>query len=131
MRKTLKITIEDRGEPKRFLITEMSATETENWAMEMFFAMANAGVDLPDDLEEMGFAGIAQLGLQALGSVPYEKAKPLLDKMMTCVQFLPDPTNDAVIRSLVESDIEEVSTRLKLRREVFGLHTDFLKTAKP
>lgn len=135
MRKTKIVTIEDRGEQKRYLLTEMSATEAEDWALELFFAMANAGVDIPElDMEELaslGFAGIAQIGLQALGKIPYDKAKPLLARMMKCVQFLPNPENDSVVRPLIESDIEDVQTRLKLRKEVFNLHTDFLQTANP
>jgi len=127
MRKTLKVTLTDRGEEKRFLITEMSATDTEEWAIEMFFTLANAGVDIPDGLTEMGFAGIAQIGLQALGKVPYEKAKPLLARMMECVQFMPNLEDDRIVRQLIESDIEDVQTRLKLRKEVFSLHTDFLQ----
>lgn len=127
MRKTLKVTLTDRGQEKRFLITEMSATDTEEWAIEMFFTLANAGVDIPDGLTEMGFAGIAQIGLQALGKVPYERAKPLLAKMMTCVQIMPNLEDDRIVRQLIESDIEDVQTRLKLRKEVFSLHTDFLQ----
>src|ERR1700693_4820703 len=107
-RKILKVTLQDRGEAKRYLITELSATEAENWALELFFAMANAGVELPDNIAEMGIAGIAELGLNALGKIPYEKAKPLLDKMMACVQFMPNLENDSVVRQLIESDIEDV-----------------------
>jgi len=128
-RKTKKVTLEDRGEQKVFLLTEMPATEAEAWALELFFAIANAGVEIPDDLVEIGFAGLAQVGLQALGKVPYDKAKPLLDRMMNCVQIIPNPNDDRVVRSLIESDIEDVSTRLKLRKEVFSLHTDFFKVA--
>jgi hypothetical protein len=128
-RKTLKVTINDRGEDKNFLITEMSAIDAEDWAMELFFAMANAGVEVPDNLTEMGFAGIAALGLQALGKIPYEQVKPLLKRMMDCVQIMPNPADDRVVRPLLDSDIEDVQTRLKLRKEVFALHTDFLKAA--
>jgi len=128
-RKIAKVEIIDRGERKKFLITEMSATEAENWALELFFAMANTGVEIPDDLAEMGFAGLAQIGLSALGKIPFEKAKPLMDRMMECVQFIPDPDNEMVVRFLLESDIEEVTTRLKLRKEVWNLHTGFLRPA--
>ena len=127
MRKTLKVTLTDRSVEKRFLITEMSATDTEDWAIEMFFVLANAGVEIPDGLTEMGFAGVAQIGLQALGKVSYEKAKPLLAKMMACVQFMPNLEDERIVRPLIESDIEDVQTRLKLRKEVFSLHTDFLQ----
>jgi hypothetical protein len=131
MRKTLKITIEDRGVKKRFILTEMSATETFNWSAEMFFAMANAGIEVPEDVSAMGLEGIAQVGLQALGKIPYEKAKPLLDRLLDCVQVLPNPDNDQIVRKLVEEDIEDVATHFKLRKEVFNLHTDFLQAAKP
>jgi len=130
MRKTAKILIEDRGVQKKFLITELPATEAEDWALELFFVMANAGVEVPEDFEELGFAGIAQIGLQAFSKIPYEKAKPLLAKMMACVQIFPDLNDDRIVRQLLDSDIEDVQTRLKLRKEVFSLHTDFLKAVK-
>jgi len=127
MIKTLKITLTDDGIEKRFLITRLSASATEDWADEFFFALANAGVDIPDEITEMGFSGIMQIGLKTLGKVPYEKAKPLLAKMMTCVQFMPNPEDDRIVRPLIESDIEDVRNRYKLRKEVFSLHTDFLQ----
>ncbi len=130
-RKTLKVTVEDDGELKSFLITRMSGADTEAWALELFFAMSNAGVEIPDNLEALGFAGLAQIGLSALGKIPYEKAKPLLEKMMTCVQAMPNPEDDRIVRPLVDSDTVDLTTRFKLRKEVFNLHTDFLKAAKP
>ena len=130
MRKTLKVTLEDRGVQKRYLLTEMSATEAEDWALELFFAMANAGVEIPENVAGLGFAGVAQVGLAALGNIPFEKAKPLLDKMMSCVQAMPNLDDERIVRSLVESDIEDFQTRLKLKKEVWSLHTDFLHAAK-
>jgi len=37
----------------------------------------------------------------------------------------------AVTRPLIETDIEEVATRLLLRRAVWDLHTDFFIAAAP
>ena len=128
-RKTAIVTIVDREVPKRFLLTEMSATEAEDWALELFFAMSNAGVDVPDDIVELGFAGVVGLGIQALGKIPYEKAKPLLKRMFACIQFIPGET-DNIVRPLLESDIEDVATRLQLRKEVWMLHTDFLDAVR-
>lgn len=119
----------NRDNGKTFVITELPASEAEDWAIQAFFALLNAGVDVPDDVAEMGFAGIASIGLGALGKVPYEKAKPLFDKMMQCVKFMPDNGNPNVTRQLTESDIEEITTRMKLRKMVFGLHWDFSKPA--
>ena len=133
MRKTLRYTVTDSGRDhgKVFLITEMSASDAEDWALRAFFALMNSGIDVPDEVADMGFAGIASVGLKALGKVEYSKAKPLFDDMMTCVQVMPDPAKPNVVRSLIDTDIEEVTTRLKLRSEVFKLHTDFLAAAAP
>jgi hypothetical protein len=130
-RKIIDVTINDRGEDKTFRITELSASAAEAWASQLFFAMANSGIEIPEDLEEMGFAGIMQMGIGALGKLKYEEVKPLLDKMMECVQFYPDPFNKLVVRMLLEEDIEDVQTRLKLRKEIIKLHVDFSKAAKP
>lgn len=131
MRKTLTYTvaIEGRDKGKVFLLTELSAADAEDWAMQAFFALLNSGVEIPDDAAEMGLAGIATIGFAALGKLDFIRAKPLLDRMMTCVQIIPDPSRPNVIRALDPSDIEEVATRLMLRKEVFGLHVNFLTTA--
>ena len=130
-RKTLdlKITAAGRDKGKRFVITEMSARGAERWAFRAFLALARAGVDVPEDVEEAGFAGIATFGLKAFAGVAYEDAEPLLDEMLECVQVYPDPKNEKVFRPLIEDDTEEVETLLRLRKEVFALHVDFSKVA--
>ena len=133
MRKTLTYTVTDQGRDsgKVFMLTEMSATEAEDWALQAFFAIMNAGVEIPDDVASMGFAGIAAIGLKALGKVPYYMAEPLLNKIMDCVKIIPDPSQPNVIRALIDSDIEEAATRLKLKKAVFDLHTSFFTRAAP
>jgi hypothetical protein len=130
-RKTLTWTVDDknRDEGKLFHIMELSATETEEWAVQAFLALSNAGIEIPEDVAAMGFAGIAKVGLAALGKVPYEHVKPLMDKMMGCVKIIPDASQMSVMRQLIESDIEEMTTRMKLRKMIFGLHADFFMTA--
>lgn len=127
MRKTETITIEREGRDKgkQFKLTEMSAAQAERWALRAFFALANTGVELPEDMAESGMAGIAAVGLSALGKVPFEQAEPLLDEIMGCVQIVPDPSKPHVVRALIDEDIEEVATRLELRKAVWDLHTGF------
>lgn len=127
MRKTETITIEREGRDKgkQFKLTEMSAAQAERWALRAFFALANTGVELPDDMADSGMAGIAAVGLSALGKVPFEQAEPLLDEIMGCVQIVPDPSKPHVVRALIDEDIEEVATRLELRKAVWDLHTGF------
>jgi len=130
-RRTVTVKLEDRGVEKTFFLTEMSAVDAENWALELFFLMAGAGVEVPDDVANRGLGEIAKMGLDALKGVDFYKAKPLLDRLMDCVQIIPDPNTPYVMRKLDETDIDDVKTRLLLKKEVFKLHTDFLKAAKP
>lgn len=111
-----------------FVLTELSAYEAEDWAGRALFALMNAGVEIPDNIAEAGLAGVAALGIKAIAKLPFESAKPLLDKMMECVQIQPSPT---VTRPLIPDDIEEVSTMLTLRKQVLGLHMDFSMAVAP
>lgn len=133
--KTVVITTEGRDKSKVFHITELSASEAEAWATRALFVMMNCGVEVPDDLMSAGLAGIAAIGIKSLSRVPYEMAKPLFDEMMECVCIIPDPKQPLVKRGkggvgpMIEDDIEEVSTRLQLRKSVLELHLDFFLSA--
>lgn len=122
-RRSKVIKIDDkksRDAGKEFLITEMDAESAEWWAFRVLQALlgADAEVDLTAPLSEL-----ARTGLAALGKLPAEKAKPLLDEMMQCIRVKLPNSNDS--RDLLPSDIEEVKTRVHLRKEVLGLHVDF------
>ncbi|SKC78293.1 hypothetical protein SAMN05445504_2371 [Burkholderia sp. CF099] len=120
-----------RDKGKVFLVTELPASRAEEWATRALFIMVNCGVDIPDELLSSGLAGLAAVGLKALTRVPFDLAKPLFDEMMTCVEALPDPRNRDVVRPLIEDDIEEVATRVQLRKTILDLHMDFFRDAAP
>jgi len=120
---------DNRDTGKLFRITEMPSTEAEWWAIRAGLAMAKNGVEVPDNIADMGMHEMARIGLGMLTKVDPVDAKPLLDELMKCVKIIPDPSNRNIVRSLVDSDIEEVSTRLKLRAEVFKLHVGFSQAA--
>jgi hypothetical protein len=126
-RKTLTYTVTDEGRDKGkvFILTEMPASQAERWALRALSALAASGVDVPDDIATAGLAGVARLGVQAFGGLPWEKAEPLIEEMFKCISILPDPSKPGVTRVLIEDDIEEVATRLKLRIELFKLHMSF------
>ena len=132
-RNTLQYTVTDdnRDNGKTFLITEMSAAQSEAWAMRAILALMDGKVDLPEGIELRGMAGIAELGIKALAGLRWEIAEPLMDEMFACIQMVPDPSRPQIVRKLIDQDIEEISTRFKLRLEVWKLHTDFLKAAAP
>ena len=114
-----------RDTGKVFFIKEMSASAAEWWAIRAGLAMAKNGVSLPDNFSDMGMAGMAKVGLEMVAKIPPDDARPLLDELMKCVQAVPNPGDQSVVRNLIEDDTEEVITRLKLRAEVFKLHVDF------
>lgn len=118
-----------RDAGKVFYIREMSATQAEWWAIRAGMAMARSGVELPENFADMGIAAMAGTGLKMVSQIPPNEAKPLLDELMECVQCVPDSSNQNIKRRLIDDDIEEIATRLKLRAEVFKLHVDFLKAA--
>ena len=124
MRKTATVTITREGRDKGqvFVIEEMPASQAEKWAARAFIALAKSGVDVPEDIASAGFAGLAVLGLRALGGIDFALAEPLMDEMFQCIRIAESPS---FVRNLTEDDIQEVATRLQLRAEVFALHTGF------
>lgn len=132
-RKTLTYTVtaDGRDKGKAFLITEMSSAQSEEWAARALFTAMNCGVEVPDDLLSAGLAGLSALGIKSLTKVPFDMVKPLYDEMMTCVQIIPDRANPNFVRPLIDDDIEEVGTRLMLRKATLTLHMDFFRVAAP
>lgn len=132
MRKEVTITIEAEGRDKGkiFLIKEFSAQRAEDWATRLLLALTRNGVQVPEGALDFGMQAIAAMGIRAISGIPWDQAKPLLDEMMTCVRIQPSSTHPNRIRALVNDggdgdDIEEISTRLKLREEWITLHTGF------
>lgn len=129
-RKVTKYTVtsEGRDKGKVFVITELPTAQAERWALRAFLAASRGGVNIPDDVVQSGMGGLALYGMELLSHIAFDEAQVLLDEMMQCVTIQPgdDPN---VVRGLVPDDIEEISTRLKLRTEVFKLHVDFLLAA--
>lgn len=132
-RSTINYTVLDEGRDKgkTFVLTEMAASRAESWAMRAILALIAGGVELPEGFERMGMAGMAEVGIKALSGLRWEVAEPLINEMWTCIQIMPDSSRPHVIRNLIEEDVEEVMTRVKLRAEVWKLHTGFLKAAAP
>lgn len=134
MRNTVRHTETAAGRDagKVFVITEMGARPGHRWACRVLFAMMNAGVDMPDGYAELGMAALATMAGSSIGRIPFEVAEPMLDELLTCVRFIPDPANSPnVERALFESDIEEVATIFKLQHAAFKLHLEpFTKGVK-
>lgn len=130
-RKTAQFTVTDDGrdQGKVFLLTEMSTTRAEAWALQVLLALLSANVELPEGFEKLGMAALAQIGFKALGQLKWAVLEPLLAEMFECVQIIPDPKKTNVVRALFDGDIEEIMTRVNLRLEVWNLHTGFSQAA--
>ena len=130
-RKIANYTVTDAGRDKGklFVITEMSASQGEAWAMRAMLALMQSDVSVPEGFLELGMAALAQMGLKCLSSIKWELAKPLMDELMECLQIIPDPKVMHVVRPLIEDDIEEIATRAMLKWEVLKLHVDFSQAA--
>lgn len=131
MLKTREITItaEGRDKGKIFILTEMPAAKAEKWAMRLLLSVARGGIHLDEGMIGMGMLALTDIGLRALGSVPWDVAEPLMDEMFEHVKIKVELAPEG--RALIDHDILEVSTRIKLRKELLDLHTDFFAFAAP
>lgn len=133
-RKVITVAIDKPGRDfgKTFVLTEMSAVRAEKWAIRALLALMAGNPDIPDNIASLGLAGLAMIGIQALGGLDPLVAEPLLDEMMACVTFRPDPSKE-FIRPLVvdgvNDDIEDVKTLLLLRKKILELHVEFFTDA--
>ena len=133
------ITAEGRDQGKRFLLQEMPPTQSERWGMRALLALAKT-MDVPEDTVRQGIAGLQSIGVgKMISNLSFSDADDLMREMFdSCVYIVPDPANPRIFRGpsrpvvgvmpvgpLVEEDIEEVSTRLKLRMEILQLHMGF------
>ena len=133
-RNTANVTITDdtRDKGKVYVLTEMPSAKSESWAARAIMVMIKSGIQLPPGFERLGMAGLAEVGLQSISGLKWEDAELLLKEMLDCVQIMPDPSKPHIVRALmVDDDIEELSTRIKLRAEVWKLHVGFLKAVAP
>lgn len=122
-RKTKVFKIDDkksRDNGKSFLLTELDADTAEWWAIRALQGILGTDAEIELDAP---LAQLARMGLAAMAKVPPEKLKPLLDEMMGCVRIKLPSGGES--RDLLPGDIEEVKTRVILRKEVLALHVDF------
>lgn len=124
----LTIAAEGRDKGKVFQLTEMAADQGERWALRALLALTNTGAAIPEEALGAGMAGLAAVGVQALGLLQHEKVQPLLDELWpSCVRFIPPHPNvpPQEIMPGLGSQIEEVSTRLVIYKALLKLHTGF------
>lgn len=127
-RKTTRVTITEEGRDKGkvFVLTELPADQAERWFIRAMLGMLQSGADITEETIAGGAAAFAAMGVQALGGVKWETLEPLLDEMWQCVQY--EHKRGSPLQSVadgINSQIEEVQTRLALRTAVLNLHIGF------
>lgn len=125
-RKSVTITIGDgRDAGKIFRITEWPAIRIERWIMRAVFGLGKAGVEIPPEILQLGAAPTAFAIASQASRLPSRLGIRLADELMECVQRVEEKLD----RSLVENDIEDVTTRLRLKSEVLKLTFGFFAFA--
>ncbi len=130
MRKIQRFTItsEGRDKGKTFILTEMPADQGERWALKALLALTNTGAAVPEEALGAGMAGLAAVGIQALGMLDAVQVQPLLDELWpACVRIVP-PNEKLMPQEILagaNSQIEEVKTRMEIYRALLKLHTGF------
>jgi hypothetical protein len=122
-----------------YLLTEMPASQAEIWAFRMLNLLAASGLTIPDEMLNAGLAGLAvtfsggdvSKMFANFSGLAIPEFVSLMNEMFQCVQIQYGHAGaPPLYRRIVEEDIEEVSTRLKLRGELFKMHMGFLKGAR-
>lgn len=127
-RKTTVITIKDgRDAGKSFRLTEWPCIQTEHWILRAVFGLGKAGVEIPPETLQAGAAVIAYVIASQAVKLPSRLGVRLADELMQCVQRVEEKLD----RSLVDNDIEDVTTRLQLKAEVLKLTFGFFGPAAP
>lgn len=131
--KEVEITAEgSRDKGKTFVITELPAAAGEDWALRALRIAQRSGADIPGGVQA-GMAGVAAVGILAVlsGSTDIDELRPLFADMMGCIKRLTDKKT-GFVRALIDqndvegnNDIEEIGTRILLRKEWLNLHLDF------
>jgi hypothetical protein len=124
-----------RDNGKTFLIHEMPADQGERWCMTALGLIFDAlGKTItPEQLNVAGAAGLASAGAD-IAMMPVARAlmDPSLDEMWRFVEYQHAPNlPPRAIQTGENSDIEEISTRTRIRLEVLNLHTGFFGGGEP
>lgn len=139
MRKEKTIVIDDRGRSLTFKIREMSALRLESWIARAGILLAATGIldETRVDVRNAGeiAAGVARAvgesGISALGRLDYDKARPLLDELLSCCSRVDAGVEQPLTPDVLEGFIEDVRTLFTLRKEALALNFGFFAQGGP
>ncbi|MDS7935669.1 hypothetical protein RMB03_17390 [Acinetobacter sp. V91_7] len=124
-RKTKRVPIKTgRDKDKTFLVTEMSVTQADRWAMRAIFSLTKAGVDIEGLNASNGMLEMAKVATSAIQGLSTEEGMELLNELLECVQIIPKGGDAREVEW--DDEVEEFTTLFTLRKEALFLHIDFL-----
>lgn len=130
-RKTKDLIIEDaasRDYGKKFRITEMSAWDGEEMAQDITRIMGEVGFSgIPDDVINMGSAGLATLGLSFLSAASKEVSGEVKKRLIGTARIVVSGQDGKESEHNINPalDFEEVHTIRYLLDEVFKMNFSF------
>lgn len=134
-RRTKNVTITDDGRDKgkTFILTEMPSDEGELWATLALELLEKAGFIVPKEVKEGGMSGLAVTAYPFTFATGRALQTPELDGMWKYVQYQPKTEGVPPQKLFAGNDcqIQEWTTRLKLRVEFVQLHTGFFTRGRP
>lgn len=129
MRKEITVTCDltGRDKGKRFYLKEMDSRSGARWAVRAFLSLGSSGVEIPDNVLDLGMGDLAALGFTALFKIKPQELEPLLDELVACARYV----SDSNVKLALDAGeiVEEVATWFWLYKEVFDLHTGFFTRA--
>lgn len=130
-RKTKDLIIEDvasRDHGKKFRITEMSAWDGEEMAQDITRIMGEVGFSgIPDDVINMGSAGLATLGLSFLSAASKEVSGEVKKRLINTAKIVITGQDGKESENNINPalDFEEVQTIRQLLDEIFKMNFSF------
>jgi hypothetical protein len=133
-KKEVHITESGRDEGKTFILTEMPAEQGEGWALRAMELLEKSGFIVTGQ-KENGMAGLAITARPFTLETARALQDPSLDAMWQYVQFQPKGDGPKLpppqrLFSGDDCQIQEWTTRLKLRVAFVELHTGFFSREK-
>lgn len=142
MRKSIEIELKDKGEIRRFTITEMPATQGEVWFLKVVHLLTKANFadlvetiikarkdaakdDKGDAVDTFNMETLRSI-CSALAAVPMEDALPLWDELLGCCIRTDGGIEQVCSLSTVDGFIESPMTLLKLKFEAARVCLNFL-----
>ncbi len=128
------VTDEGRDKGKTYHLTEMSCVQAEKWAIRTMRAMLLAGIPVSAEMIAGGIGSLANVNPALILNIDLDEVFALGEELMQCVSIKPDPMHPGLIRKnaqMVESDIEEIRTRLNLKLAVYRLIVGFSPADAP